>query len=101
MPVISDNVGSIMPHNRIKTYHIDSVSYLIFIHSAFHWFAKTKYFVTLTTKLGLPQDVSGREGLKPLTVFRWDPVLFPICTDYLAKNVQVLTVLLSCVCHDI
>lgn len=41
----------------IKTYYIDSVSYLIFIHSAFHWCVKTKYSITLTTKSGLPQDV--------------------------------------------
>jgi len=50
--IISDNVGSIMPHDRIETYCTDSVSYLIFIHAVFLWFAKTKYFITPTTKSG-------------------------------------------------
>jgi len=58
--IISDNVGSIIPHNRIETYSTHSVSYLIFIHADFIGLQRLNILSLLPRSQGVPQDVSGR-----------------------------------------
>jgi hypothetical protein len=72
------------------------------IHSAFHWFAKAKYF----TKLDLNQayhQIPLPQSSKPLTAFcmNWNPYLYTRVPFGLATDAQVLTRLLDYMFQDL
>jgi hypothetical protein len=72
------------------------------VHSAFHWFAKAKYFTTLVLNQAYHQIPLAR-GSKPLTGFYtdWNPFQYARVPFGLATGAQVLTRLLDRVFQDL
>jgi len=72
------------------------------IHSAFHWFAKAKYFTTLDLNQAYHQ-IPLAQSSKPLTAFctDWNPYQYTCVSVGLATGAQVLTILLDQLFQDL